>query len=365
MRQRRDVVGEEPADGDPQVLLLGPQPLGPLGLSFGGPVGVLHERTEVLGVPPLDVGQVGAGGEALGGQLPHRCEHAEPRPGVGRVDVHEAVPGERVEQIERPVLGEIGDVHGRLDRPAVDEDRQGGQHVLLGVVEQPDAPFDGRAQRALALGKIDRAGAQGVEATSEPGEQRIRFQQSGAGRGELDGERQTVEAPADLHDGQRVVLGQGEVVADGLGPIDEQLHGGQRGQLFDRRPLRERRHRQRADRVLPLGPEPKHGAARREDLEAGAAGEELVELGRDADDLFEVVQHEQGRRLREVLDQDVERRARALDGRAHRGGDARQHQLGLRDRRERHEHRPAAGSDRPVARRRRSPAASCRCRRDR
>ena len=123
-------------------------------------------------------------------------------------------------------------MHGRVDRPPVGEDRQGGQHVLLRVVEQSDAPFDGRAQCALTLGKIDRAGTQGVEATSEPSEQRTWLQQSGAGRGELDGERQTIEAPADLHDGQRVVLGQGEVVADGLGSIDEQLHGGQRGQLL-------------------------------------------------------------------------------------------------------------------------------------
>ena len=127
--QRRDVVGEEPTDGDSQVLLLGAQALGPLGLSLRGPVGVLHERTEVLRVPPLDVGPLGAGGEALGGELPDRREHAEPRPGVGRVDAHEAVPGERIEQIERVVLGEIGDADRRVDRPSVDEDRQGGQHA--------------------------------------------------------------------------------------------------------------------------------------------------------------------------------------------------------------------------------------------
>jgi hypothetical protein len=69
VRQRRDVMGEEPADGDPQVPLLGSQTIGPLGLSLKGPVGVLHQRTEVLGVPTLDVSQVRAGGEALGGEL--------------------------------------------------------------------------------------------------------------------------------------------------------------------------------------------------------------------------------------------------------------------------------------------------------
>ena len=212
--------------------------------------------------------------------------------------------------------------------------------MLLGVIEQPDAPFDGRAQRALTFGKIDRAGTQGVEATSKPSEQCIWFQQSGAGRSELDGQRQTIEAPADLHDGERVVVGQDEVIADGLGSIDEQLDGWPRGQPLDRHALRERGHRQRADRVLALGPKPKRGAARCENLETGAAGQELVEVGSDADDLFEVVQHEQGGRFRELLDQDVHGRACALHGHAHRGGDARQDQLGLSDGSERHEYRP-------------------------
>jgi hypothetical protein len=192
----------------------------------------------------------------------------------------------------------------------------------------------------LTFGKIDRAGTQRVEATSEPSEQCIRFQQSGAGRCELDGERQTIEATADLRNGERVIVGQGEVITDGLGSIDEQLDGGQRGQLLDRCPARERRHRQRAHRVIALGPKPKHGAARCEDLEPGAAGQQLVEVGRDVNDLLEVVQHEQGGRFRELLDQDVQRRAHALDDHARRGGDARQHQLGLSDGLERYEHRP-------------------------
>ena len=255
--------------------------------------------------------------------------------------VHEAVPGEHVEQVERPVLGKTGDVHGRFDGPSLDEDRQGRQHLLLGVLQQSDAPLDGRAEGALALGQIDRPGTQGVETTSEPGEQCSRIQQPAARRRELDGERQTVEAPADLRDGHRVVLGQGEVVADGLGSIDEEPHGGQCGQLFHAGSMRERRHRERADRVLPLGPEPESGAARHEDREPGATREEPVEVGCDADDLFEVVQHEQRRRVREVLDQDVQGRAGTVDGGADDGCDARQHQRRFDDRRQRDEHRSA------------------------
>jgi hypothetical protein len=176
-------------------------------------------------VPPLDVGPVGAGTKPLGGQLPDGFQHVEPWPGVGRVDLHEAVPGECIEQIERHVFREIGDSRGRLDRPPVSEDREGGEHVPLGVLEQPDAPFNGRPQCALTLGKVDRAGTQGVEAVSEPSEQSAWSQQSRTGCCKLDGERQTIETPADLRNGPRVVVGQCEVVANGLRSIDEQPNG--------------------------------------------------------------------------------------------------------------------------------------------
>ena len=340
VREWCDVVREEPADGDPEVLLVRPQALGPLGLSFRGPVGVRHQRTEVLGVPPLDVGEILAVGEALGGELPHGGQHVEPRPRVNRVDGDEAVPCQRVEQIERPVLGEVGDVHRGLDRPPVDEDRQRGQHPLLGFVEEPEAPLDGRPQRSLPFGEVDRAGAQRVEASFQPREQRSWLQHPGPSGGQLDGERETVDEPADLRDGDDVVLGQGEAVADRLRPIDEELHGRQRGQLVGRRSVRERGHGERVDRVLAFGPQAKDGAARREDPNTRAASQELIERGRDTHDLFQVVQHEEGRLVREVLDQDVQRRSRALHRRTHRGRDAGQHQLGRVDRGERHEGRP-------------------------
>ena len=164
VREWCDVVREEPADGDPDVLLVGPHALGPLGLSFRGPVGVRHQRAEVPCVPRLDVGEILAVGEALGGELPHGGQHVEPRPGVHRVDGNEAVARQRVEQIERLVLGQTCDVHRGLDLPPVDEDRQRGQHPLLDFFEEPEAPLDRRPQRSLPFGEIDRAGAQGVEA---------------------------------------------------------------------------------------------------------------------------------------------------------------------------------------------------------
>ena len=71
----------------------------------------------------------------------------------------------------------------------------------------------------------------------------------------------------------RVLLGQGEVVADGPGSIDEQLHGGQPSQLLDRRVTENVGTVSGPNRVLALGAEPKHRAARGEDLEPRAARE--------------------------------------------------------------------------------------------
>jgi hypothetical protein len=129
------------------------------------------------------------------------------------------------------------------------------------------------------------------------------------------------------------------VVANRLRPIDEQLHGRQRRQLVGRRGFRERGHRERVDRVLAFRPQAKHGAARREDLDTRAAGQELIERGRDPHDLFQVVQHEEGGVVREVVDQEVQHRPRAHHGRTDCRRDAGQDQLGRVDRGERHEGR--------------------------
>ena len=211
---------------------------------------------------------------------------------------------------------------------------------MLGFVEQPEAPFDGRTQRSLPFGEVDRAGAQCVKASFQPREQRSWLQHSGAGGRQLDGERETIDEPADLHDSDDVVLGQGEGVADCLRPIEEELHGRQRRHLVGRRRFRERGHGERVDRVLAFRPEAKNGAARSEDLNTRAASQELIKQGRDTHELFQVVQHKEDRVVREVVDQDVQRRPRAHHRRTHRSRDAGQNQLGRVDSSERHEGRP-------------------------
>ena len=107
--------------------------------------------------------------------------------------------------------------------------------------------------------------------------------------------------------------------------------------MLGRREILQRRRVQRSNWVLPLSPQPEHSPTRRQDLELRASGEQRVELGRDAYDLLEVVEHEQYRRGTDVVDRDFQRRSGALDGRTDGFGDARDDQLRLGDGCQRHE----------------------------
>ena len=277
-------------------------------------------------------------------------------------DADEAVAGERVEQVERLVLRAAADTAWRRRASSRRRTPTGPPRARAPASSRSPKLHSTVARRVRwRSGRSTRSRAQRVEDVFEPGEQRGGCEHPGAGRGELDRQRQPVEAPADLRHRGRVRVVQREVVAHRPGPVDEEPHRGQRRELVERRPLGERRHRQRLDRVLPLSASRSSGAARGEDRDVGARGQELVELGRHAGHLLEVVEHQQRRGRREVLDQRVERRARALDRRTHGRGDARQHQRGIGDRRER-ARTPCGVRLRRARRRPRSPAASCRCR---
>src|SRR5262249_56215350 len=93
---------------------------------------------------------------------------------------------------------------------------------------------DGGAKGALTLRKIRRPRPQAVEAPSQSRQQRLWLEDARTGCGDLDGEREAIEAATDLRHGGGVLRGQGEVVTHGAGPIDEELHCRQGGQLLER-----------------------------------------------------------------------------------------------------------------------------------
>jgi hypothetical protein len=110
---------------------------------------------------------------------------------------------------------------------------------------------------------------------------------------------------AELHHRPGVVLGEGEAVAHRAGPVHEQRHRRRGGQLLDRRRGGER---QRRDRVLPLGPQPQHRAARGQQRDAGAAGQQLAQVTGGVDHLLQVVQDQQPPVLTQLLGQGLQRR---------------------------------------------------------
>ena len=111
---------------------------------------------------------------------------------------------------KRPQAG-AADRLGGIQRAAAGEHGQPGEQRPLARLEQLVAPVDRRAQRVLAGGRVARAGREQVKAVLEPREHRRRVEQLGARGGQLEGEREPVEGPADAGDRAGVGIGQREV----------------------------------------------------------------------------------------------------------------------------------------------------------
>ncbi len=125
--KRRAVVVEVPVHGGGQVARLGLQARETLARADAPERAVrpLGQCPVVVGVAALDLGHVGACGQPLGDELTDRFEHPRSGPVVGDIEIDQAVTGQRLGQVERPVLIEAGDLSGGLHRPAVYEHGHG------------------------------------------------------------------------------------------------------------------------------------------------------------------------------------------------------------------------------------------------
>ena len=112
----------------------------------------------------------------------------------------------------------------------------------------------------------------------EPLEQRLRRQKPQPRGGELERERQPVEAPAQSLNGRPRVVGQLERAAGRPCALDEQRDG--------------RVDLERGKRVLRFGGDPERRPAGRYDPKLRAAVDESGDLGRGGDDLLEIVEQE-------------------------------------------------------------------------
>ena len=124
--------------------------------------------------------------------LADRLQHPEPIVCVAE----KALVDERLERVE---IG-VGHLLGVAERAAAGEGGEPGEGLLLGRCEQLVAPVDRRAQRALALGQVSGAAGQQRQALRQALEDLAGRERLDARGGELERERQIVEATADLRD---------------------------------------------------------------------------------------------------------------------------------------------------------------------
>ena len=123
--------------------------------------------------------------------------------------VHERL--DAVDDVDAEIVLRVGHGLGRLERAPADEDRDPAEQPLLRFVEQVVAPGDRAPQRLLAFGQIARAAGQDLQPALESSQHRRGRQRLDARRRQLEGQRQPVEAVADLGNGPRILAGQRKV----------------------------------------------------------------------------------------------------------------------------------------------------------
>ena len=167
------------------------------------------------------------------------------------------------------------DFHGRVEREKTDEHSQPAKHLALQVGEQPIAPV----QRGLkgSLTRRSRPQSRPCQLEILVQERRRLLQPIGADttRRQFDGQRHTVELPADIRDDQRFDIADVQLGATRDSALDEQLHrrkclGGRCCQA-----IAVRRTRERVQSVDLLVLDPKRFPTGRQDMNLGGGDEYL------------------------------------------------------------------------------------------
>jgi hypothetical protein len=233
---------------------------------------------------------------------------------------------------------------GRVQVEAAPQDREAAKGLALAVAEQLPGPVDDRPDAAVSRLHVGRGRLQQLGA----GGQAVGDGRGGGGAdpagGQLDGQRHSVDQPADPPDvGQ--VGGRAEPGPQQPGPVLEQPHRRVAGRLGVRPG---RRVGQAWHLDQPLGPEPEPPPRGPEDLDPRCAGEQAGQHPGGVAELLEVVEDEQQLAVGQGVGEHLPRVAGHGQGHPERRGQAGHHQVGrlLRPRRagpdERHRHDPVA-----------------------
>ena len=273
-----------------------------------GPAG---ERKVVVDMPVADGIRLARFGKVLQRVLANRLEQMEALAVGVRGDqrfLHQV--GEQLEHGNRLLdFAAAANRFGRLERPAAGEHRQAPQQGALGRGQEFVAPLDGGAQRLLPRHRRRIAAGEQAEAVVEALGDLLHRERAHPCGGKLDGERNAVQALADLADGGGVGRRRAERAVGGTCTIDEELDRLRRGH---------RRHQ-----VDGLALHVQRLAARGEDLQVRAGLQQAPRhVGRALQEVLAVVEHaEQAlarNRLGERLDDGL---ARFFGDTQHEGDD--------------------------------------------
>lgn len=238
------------------------------------PVVISSATCSAQAAPGPQLGGTGIDGEPAPSESAQRLQHREPWRVAGVPD-------------DEGTLHQVGQCGGvpadRANRSLVDRAREHGEPLEQGalvVVQQTVRPLDHVAQRPVPRRRGPPATAQDVEGLLQGAEQPGKAQRQRAGGGQLERERQPVQASAELRDESLLARFVEHGRCGGPDPVGQQLGG------------RRRRKRLDADHVLPV------------DVQRFPAGEQQVhrrrtrcdrldETGHLVGDVLAVVEHDQ------------------------------------------------------------------------
>ena len=157
--------------------------------------------------------------QLLEGVGPHRLEQAVAMTVTVGLDREHALVHERRDVVGHDACGKTqarGDMNGRVEGEAAGEHGQPREHPLLVPAEQPERPLDRGAHRGVAVLGAVTTSAQ-VEHLVHRVDDRRQAERRRPRGSQLDGERDAVEAPAELFDD--LVMGRGEIRCRRRSPV--------------------------------------------------------------------------------------------------------------------------------------------------
>ena len=226
------VTLDGPPQGGQRVVVLGVQPGDALRLLRSAQAGGrgLHEVEEVPGAGGLGPFRLARLDEPLPAVGACRLRHPVADGAAGVLPyLHEGLVGQGRQQVEDLVLGHLGvgaDRHRGLRRHGARHRRHPSREDPFGVAEQVPAPVHHGPQGAVACAGRAAAVAEQAEAVVQAAGDLLDGHRAEPGGGQLDGQGETVQLAADLHDMGDVVRMEGEPGADQTGPVAEELDGG-------------------------------------------------------------------------------------------------------------------------------------------